>query len=408
MNTLQTQSVRAVLDDLRVRIAPTLTDPTATATMGMAQYLIAHLMGRRESPGTNETIAEEMQRFDVEEQYENELINGKRAATSYQSLTVELIEPYMQQRLGNNKVRVTSIDATLGGFSKLTYVIQLTGADSIGNQLVIRRDPEFGPVEIHAAQEFPVLQVMHRHGVAVAEPLWADDATPYGGSFLVSRCARGASVYGKSALGIGANARPAALALARVIASIHRVPIAALGLPDDITRAPVHAHVARILDDMRDQWQRRRLQYSPTIDAALIWLRANIPQQGPGPVIVHGDASLRNFLVHEDRESALLDWELWHLGDPTEDLTLCKPEIDQIMSWGEFMAEYRAHGGCAYDEAIGDYYGLLIPGWQAMLTGCCIHGFEKSANPELRVAFAGSYHHRRLIRDVAKRLSVLS
>ena len=137
-------------------------------------------------------------------------------------------------------------------------------------------------------------------------------------------------------------------------------------------------------------------------------MRANIPVRGPGPVLVHGDASLRNFLVFEDRESALIDWELWHIGDPTEDLALCKPEIEQIMPWEAFMAEYRRHGGCAYDPAIGDYYGLFIPLWSAVLTGCCIHGFEKAARPELRVGFAGTYHHRRLIRNIAHRLFALT
>ena len=43
----------------------------------------------------------------------------------------------------------------------------------------------------------------------------------------------------------------------------------------------------------------------------------------------------------------------------------------------------------------------------AVLTGCCIHGFEKAALPELRVGFVGTYHHRRLIREIAQRLSVL-
>jgi hypothetical protein len=43
-----------------------------------------------------------------------------------------------------------------------------------------------------------------------------------------------------------------------------------------------------------------------------------------------------------------------------------------------------------------------------MNTGCCIHGFEKAAAPELRTAFVGTYHYRRLVREVARRLTILS
>ena len=408
MDQLNEQAIRAVLDDLRIRIEPTLSDPTASATLGMAQRLLAYQLVHKGAEGSAaETMQEELRRLAAEEIEEDAIVSGKTVATTHQPLTVELLEPYLQARLDDKNVRVTAINATLGGFSKLTYIVSLSGAEAIGNELVIRRDPEFGPVEIHAAQELPILQAMYRHGVAVAQPLWADDATPFGGSVLVTRCAAGQSVFGKSALGLEKSA-PAGLALARVLAKVHQVPIAELGLPGEIANAPVAIHVERILDDMKDQWQRRRLCYSPTIDAVFAWVRANIPRRGPGPTLVHGDASLRNFLVFDDKESALIDWELWHIGDPTEDLACCKHEIEQIMPWEQFMSEYRSHGGCAYDAAIGDYYGLFIPLWSAVLTGCCIHGFEQAAHPELRVGFAGTYHHRRLIREIAQRLSVLS
>ena len=49
IDNLRRQGIRAVIDDLGARIAPALTDPTAIATVGMAQSLLAHLQARRES-----------------------------------------------------------------------------------------------------------------------------------------------------------------------------------------------------------------------------------------------------------------------------------------------------------------------------------------------------------------------
>ena len=409
MDQLQKQAIVAVLDDLRLRIAPVLRDPTAIATLDMGQHLLAYLLARRPMPlHVGGTIAEELQQLEAEECEENTLIQGRVSTTGFQALTAELLEPYLQKGLRDENVRVTGVNLTLGGFSKMTYIVDLSGADAFGNRLVVRRDAEFPPTEFHAAEELPVLQVMHRHGVAVAEPLWADDPSPFGGSLLVSRCVSGHSVYEKSGRGMGDKSVPAALALARVVAHIHQVPIAELGLPPDLARAPIEVHVGRIIDGLKEVWQRRRLWYSPTIEAAFAWVRANIPRNGPDPTIVHGDASLRNFLVEDGEERALLDWELWHIGDPTEDLELCKPEIELLMPWDRFMAEYRAHGGCAYDPAIGDYYGLLIALWQAVNTGCAIEGFVRATIPELRTGFVGTYHYRRLVREVARRLSALS
>jgi len=409
MDKLQQQAIVAVLDDLRLRIAPMLSDPTAVATLGMGQHVLAYLLARRPmAAAVAGTIAGELQQLEAEEREEDTLIQGKVSTTGFQALTLELLEPYLQKGLKNSKLRVTGLTLTLGGFSKMTYIVDLSGADAIGNRIVVRRDAEFPPTEFRAAEELPVLKVMFRHGITVAEPLWADDPSPFGGSILVSRCVSGHSVYEKSGRGMGDNSVPAALALARVIAKVHAVPINEVGLPPERANAPAEVHVARIIDGLKEVWQRRRIWYSPTIEAAFAWVRGNIPQNGPGPTIVHGDASLRNFLVESGEARALLDWELWHVGDPTEDLELCKPEIEQVMPWDQFMAEYRAHGGCNYDPAIGEYYGLLIALWQAVNTGCAIEGFVRATIPELRTGFVGTYHYRRLVRDVARRLSALS
>ena len=49
--------------------------------------------------------------------------------------------------------------------------------------------------------------------------------------------------------------------------------------------------------------------------------------------MVHGDYRLGNFLERDGRITAILDWELVHLGDPVEDL-----------DWA-FLPQYRAGTG---------------------------------------------------------------
>lgn len=58
----------------------------------------------------------------------------------------------------------------------------------------------------------------------------------------------------------------------------------------------------------------------PLIEVGFAWLAANVPT-ALGPVaVVHGDAGPGNFLYRDGGVSAVLDWELAHLGDPHDDL----------------------------------------------------------------------------------------
>ncbi|SHN15765.1 phosphotransferase family protein [Cryptosporangium aurantiacum] len=58
----------------------------------------------------------------------------------------------------------------------------------------------------------------------------------------------------------------------------------------------------------------------PVIRLALRVLAERVPDDPSPPAPVHGDAGPGNFMVHENRVSGLLDWELFHVGDPHEDL----------------------------------------------------------------------------------------
>jgi aminoglycoside phosphotransferase (APT) family kinase protein len=59
----------------------------------------------------------------------------------------------------------------------------------------------------------------------------------------------------------------------------------------------------------------------PIARAAIRWLRRNPPCEAIKPAIVHGDYRSGNFLFTEQgRISAILDWEMCHIGDPLEDI----------------------------------------------------------------------------------------
>jgi aminoglycoside phosphotransferase (APT) family kinase protein len=87
----------------------------------------------------------------------------------------------------------------------------------------------------------------------------------------------------------------------------------------------------------------------------LVLRRLELTRPDPRPTsIVHGDFRLGNLLIDEHGVTAVLDWELVHLGDPLEDLGyLCVPAwrfggklpVAGVGAYETLLDSYRAAGG---------------------------------------------------------------
>jgi aminoglycoside phosphotransferase (APT) family kinase protein len=103
-------------------------------------------------------------------------------------------------------------------------------------------------------------------------------------------------------------------AAARVLARLHRVDPASVGLGAEPVVMPA---------EEVDRWCR----LLETVDPALVpgWqevgeqLRQSVPAALP-PALVHGDFRLGNLLADGTRITAVIDWEIWSIGDPRVDL----------------------------------------------------------------------------------------
>jgi len=102
------------------------------------------------------------------------------------------------------------------------------------------------------------------------------------------------------------------------LSAIHAIDIATL--PKEIQSA----NAAGLLS-LQEQAYRELKVKIPAYDYAFHWLELNIPQLDE-PKLLHADFRMGNLMIDSDGISAVLDWELAHLGDPMEDLTyLCTP-----------------------------------------------------------------------------------
>ena len=100
----------------------------------------------------------------------------------------------------------------------------------------------------------------------------------------------------------------------------------------------------------------------PTLTACFIWLRDHVPASGnTRPSLVQGDTGPGNFLHDGQRVTALLDFELAHLGDPMEDLAWVGTRNAQepVPDFEQFLARYAEAAGVEPNRDRIRYHALF-------------------------------------------------
>lgn len=174
-------------------------------------------------------------------------------------------------------------------------------------------------------------------------------------------------------------ARVRELAAARMLAALHAVDPTAVGLGDE---------PAVTLPEEIDRWENAFAtvpeELRPGADAVAAGLRESIPAPME-PVILHGDFRLGNMLCSGEEIGAVIDWEIWSLGDPRVDLAwmllMADPERPEVRG-GEGMPALDEIVA-AYEEAAGrkladlDWFAALIRYKQASVTSLLVKNARK-------------------------------
>lgn len=100
----------------------------------------------------------------------------------------------------------------------------------------------------------------------------------------------------------------------------------------------------------------------PLLTLALGWLDKNLPDPDGTVTLVHGDAGPGNFLFEHGRLTALIDWELAHLGDPMEDLAWFSMRcvMEPVPDFAAAIRAYERAAGQPIDRARLRYHRVLV------------------------------------------------
>jgi aminoglycoside phosphotransferase (APT) family kinase protein len=236
------------------------------------------------------------------------------------------IAAFLTEELGPEaEVEIGGLTRVTTGRSRQNWLFDAhwtTPEGRIGEELIVRVDPDGGLIETDRSVEFAVLRALESTPVPSPRVRWLDaDGSRLGKPSLVMVREHGDCDY----YILGDESRPVearadlARRLCELLAEVHRVDWREVGL-DRVYDDPGAAAATAALDQWEAILFRDQVEPYPELDLAGRWLRANAPQS-PGTVLVHSDFKVGNVLLDpDDRIMALLDWELAHLGDPHEDL----------------------------------------------------------------------------------------
>jgi aminoglycoside phosphotransferase (APT) family kinase protein len=269
---------------------------------------------------------------------------GTMPVLERQKFDVGALRDYMQQHIGPLRGEL-AIEQFKGGQSNPTFKV---GVD--GQSYVLRTKP--GPAakllaSAHAIErEFRVMDALSRAGFPAPKQyaLCTDEAV-IGRAFYLMEFVPGRVLWDQSLPGMTNDERAAIYdEMNRVIAQLHTVDYAAIGLSD---YGRPGNYFVRQIERWTRQYRASETEKIEAMDNLIAWLPNNIPP-GDETSIVHGDYRLDNMIFHptEPRILALLDWELSTLGHPLADFSY------HCMSWHIPPGQFRGIGGLDY-KALG-------------------------------------------------------
>ena len=209
------------------------------------------------------------------------------------------------------------------GQSNPTYLLE-----TASQRYVLRRKPPgvLLPSAHAVDREFRVMRALLPTDVPVPRTLcYCDDDSVIGTAFYVMEYIEGRIFQDVSLETLQPAERTAIYSeLNRVIAALHRVEPANIGLGDFGKHG---GYVARQVARWTKQYRASELQRIDALESLMEWLPQHIPAEQPSR-ITHGDYRLDNVIFHprEPRILAVIDWELATLGDPLADFVYhCMP-----------------------------------------------------------------------------------
>lgn len=281
---------------------------------------------------------------------------------------------------------VSSVARMGGGASKEQFVFTLSQSGE-KRQFVLRMDPLEAITETSRQREFEILKSM-RDIIPVPDPVWLDaDGTHFPRPAVIMDFIGGVTKPksdGVTVTGLGTvlgdplrdAIRPQ---FVEVLARVHNFDWAEANLPSFAVPTSDAKQATRwLIEFWKELYEQDVVTNEPVMRLATQWLQNNIPDCGKISV-VHGDYRTGNYLFEEEtgKLTAVLDWEMSHLGDYHEDLAWAMQPVfgtniggifrgSDIAKPNEFYSDYTALSGNPVDP-VRLHYFIIFNAWKSYI-----------------------------------------
>jgi aminoglycoside phosphotransferase (APT) family kinase protein len=285
---------------------------------------------------------------------------------------------YLGSRLPDGRdFALENVQRIAVGWSHDTWLFDLTwreGGEICRRGLCLRRDPGNTLLRHLSSleQQFRVLQCLAATALPTPRPYWFEsDFAILDMLFLVMEKVPGTcpSPWGREGRAFyqaAAERGTLPASFTATLATLHTLDWRAAGLDFLGVPAPGTAFARREIAKWRELTDLSGHPPEPILTDLIAWLEANAPSVDR-VTLVHGAYRTGNLLIHDDRISAVLDWELQVLGDPMYDVAYVlsdlnrdgTPLLSNLVDRDSFYRDYEAATGFTIDDGICRYYNAL-------------------------------------------------
>ncbi len=287
-------------------------------------------------------------------------------------------------------IQIDGLTPVSGGNARKAYSFDLVMGDGEGHldmPCIMLMQAGAGQLESDLTAEFRVIEALNDTDVPSPRALWLDaDGGALGSPTVIMERVSGVTdILALRAPEPAGRNRAVALAFADAAAKLHTVDVEGLDFLGNPTRETAATEQVALWEA---RFLKHRMEPHPAIAFAFQWLKTNAPV-AERISLVHGDYRFGNFLFEGEHITALLDWEMAHLGDPAEDIAwayraLWTPEMHLPLDG--FVARYHSAGGPAIRPENLLFYRLFGEIKHAVISLTAARSFADGRTNNLRLA----------------------
>lgn len=318
--------------------------------------------------------------------------------------SVEVIRGYLAAHFRAPDLALHDVERIAVGWSHETWLFDATFTDADGPQrlgLCLRRDPGNALLRDLSSlrTQYEVLLCLDGTDVPSPHPyLYEEDASVLDGPFLVMAKVPGVcpSPWGREGRRFYTEAAARGVlprSFTDALVAIHTLDWRAVGLDFLGVPGPGDDFARREIATWRTLISATGVEPDPVLTDVLGWLEANAPAT-ERHTLVHGAYRTGNVLVHDDRVSAVLDWETQVIGDPMYDVAYVLSELNRegtdllsnLVERDAFVRDYEAGTGFTIDVDVCGYYQVLYAMRSAAFWMSASGLYAEGRNTDLRLA----------------------